>query len=86
MAVFGLKSRIFRAQGQNGVLWGQSGFTLGPMGWSYHVVWRKAALGTEYEGPVGTRPRYNRSVADNNTSQPVYNTCIISRRGPNYLK
>ena len=86
MAVFSLKPRIFRAQGQNGVLWGQSEFTLDPMGWFYHVVWRRAALGTEYEGPVGTLLRYNRSVADNNTNQPVCNTCIICRRWPNYLE
>ncbi len=67
MAVFGRKSRIFRAQGQNGVLWGQSKFTLDPMGWIYRVVWRMAALGTEYEGRVGTPVHYNCSVADDNT-------------------
>ena len=67
MAVFGLKPRIFRAEGQNGVLCGQSEFTLDPMGWFYHVVWRRAALGTEHEGRVRALVHYNRSVADNNT-------------------
>ena len=67
MAVFGLKPRIFRAQGQDGVLWGQSEFTLDPMGWFYRVVWRRAPLGTEYGGRVGALVHYNRSVADNNT-------------------
>ena len=71
MAVFGLKPRIFRAQGRNGVLWGQSEFTLDLMGWFYHVVWRRAALGTEYEGPVGTLLHYNPSVADKNTCLSV---------------
>jgi hypothetical protein len=67
MAVFGLEPRIFRAQGRDGVLWGQSEFILDPMGWFYHVVWRRAALGTEYEGRVGALVHYNRSVADKNT-------------------
>ena len=69
MAVFGLKQRIFRAQGQDGVLWGQSEFTLDPMGWFYCVVWRRAPLGTEYEVRVGALVHYNRSVADNNTQE-----------------
>ena len=76
MAVVGLKPRIFRAQGLNGVLKAQSEFTLEPMGWFYRVVWRRAALGTEYEGRVGALVHYNRSVADNNTHaclQYLYN-------------
>ena len=67
MAVFSLKPRIFRAQGQDGVIWGQSEFTLDPMGWFYRVVWRRALLGTEYGGRVGALVHYNRSVADNST-------------------
>ncbi len=67
MVVFGLKPRIFRAQGQDAVLWGQSEFTLDPMGWFNRVVWRRAPLGTEYEGRVGALVHYNLSVADNNT-------------------
>ncbi len=47
MAVFGLKPRIFRAQGLNGVLWGQSEFTLDPMRWFYVVALQKAALKTK---------------------------------------
>ena len=68
MAVFSLKPRIFRALGQNGVLWGQTNLTLGLMGWFCHVGLRKAALETKYKGPVGTLPlHYNRSVPDNIT-------------------
>ncbi len=76
MAVFCWKPRIFCAKGQDGVLWVQSEFTLDPMGWFYCVVWRMAALGTEYEGRVGTPVHYNRSVADDNTQaclQYLYN-------------
>jgi hypothetical protein len=72
----GLKPRIFRAQGKDGVLWGQSEFSLDPMGWFYRVVWRRAPLGTEYGGRVGALVHYNRSVADNNTQaclQYLYN-------------
>ena len=46
------------------------------MGWFYRVVWRRAALGTEYEGRVGALVHYIRSVADNNTQaclQYLYN-------------
>ena len=57
MAVFSLKPRIFRAQGLNGVLWGQSEFLLDSIEGFYHVVGRRAALGDEYEGPVGTHYR-----------------------------
>ncbi len=67
MAVFGLKPCIFRAKGQDGVLWGQSEITLDPMEWFYRVVWRRAALGTEYEGRIGALVHYNRSVDENNT-------------------
>ncbi len=68
MAVFSLKPLIFRAQGQNGVLRGQSELTVGPMGWFCHFVWWRAALGTEYKGQVATLPlHYNRSVRDNIT-------------------
>jgi hypothetical protein len=47
MAVFGLKPRIFRTQGQNSVLWGQSEVTLDPMGWFYDVALQRAALETK---------------------------------------
>ncbi len=47
MAVFGLKPRIFRTQGHNSVLWGQSEFTLDPMGWFYVVALHRAALETK---------------------------------------
>ena len=46
MAVFGLKPRIFRTQGHKSVLWGQSEFTLDPMGWFYDVALQRAALET----------------------------------------
>ncbi len=82
MAVFGLKPRIFCAQGQDGVLWWQSEFTLDPMGWFYCVGWRRAALGTEYEGRFGVLVHYNRSLADNNTHKPACNTCITCSLRP----
>ena len=44
MAVFGLKQRFFRTQGQKSVLCGQSEFTLDPMGWFYDVALQRAAL------------------------------------------
>ena len=47
MAVFGPKPRTFRTQGHNNVLWGQSEFTLDPMGWFYVVALQKAALKTK---------------------------------------
>ncbi len=47
MAVFGLKPRIFRTKGLNGVLWGQSEFTLDPMGWFYDVAVQRAVLETK---------------------------------------
>ena len=47
MAVFGLKPRIFRTQGHNSVLWGQSEFTLDPMGWFYDIALQRAALETK---------------------------------------
>ena len=76
MAVFGLKPRIFRAQGRDGVLWGKSECTLDPMGWFNRVVLRRAPLGTEYGGRVGALVHYNRSVAEYNTPaclQYLYN-------------
>ncbi len=48
MAVFGLKPRIFCTQGHNSVLWGQSEFTLDPMGWFYDVALQRADLETKY--------------------------------------
>ena len=47
MAVFGLKQDIFCRQGHNSVLWGQSEFTLGTMGWFYDVALQRAALETK---------------------------------------
>ena len=47
MAVFGLKPRIFRTQGHISDLWGQSEFTLHPMGWFYDVAMQRAALKTK---------------------------------------
>jgi hypothetical protein len=47
MAVFGLKPRIFRTLGRSSVLWGQSEFTLDPMGWFYVVPLQGAAMETK---------------------------------------
>ena len=47
MAVFGLKPRIVRTQGHKRVLWGQSEFTLDPVGWFYDVALQRAALETK---------------------------------------
>ncbi len=47
MAVFCPKPRTFRTQGHNGVLWGQSEFTLDPTGWFYVVALQRAALETK---------------------------------------
>jgi hypothetical protein len=47
MAVFGPKPRIFRTQGHNSVLCGQSEFFLDPMGWFYDVSLQRAALETK---------------------------------------
>ncbi len=47
MAVFGPKPRTFRTQGHNGVLWGQSEFTLDLTGWFYVVALHRAALETK---------------------------------------
>ncbi len=45
--VFGLKPRIFRTQGYNSVLWGQSELTLDHMRWFYVVALQRAALETK---------------------------------------
>ena len=61
MAIFGLKSRIFRTQGHNSVLWGRSEFTLGPMeclGWFYVVALQTADLETKLVTLVCTRRHY----------------------------
>ena len=48
MAVFGLKPPLFRTQGLSSDLWGQSEFTLDPMGWFYVVSLQgRAALETK---------------------------------------
>ena len=47
MAVFGLKQRFFRTQGHKSVLWGQSEFTLDPMGWFYELALQSADLKTK---------------------------------------
>ena len=47
MAVFGLKPRIFRTQGHKSVLWGQSEFAFGPMGWFNDIALQRAALETK---------------------------------------
>ncbi len=46
MAVFGLKQRFFPTQEHKRVLWGQSEFTLDPMGWFYDVALQRAPLET----------------------------------------
>jgi hypothetical protein len=50
MAVFGLKSRIFRTQGHNSVLWGPSDFNTNPIGLFYLAALQRAALETKYLG------------------------------------
>jgi hypothetical protein len=49
MALFSLKSRIFRALGQNGVLWGQLELTLGELGLSCRFA--EGGTGNQVLGP-----------------------------------
>ena len=71
MAVFGLKPRIFRTQGHNSVLWGQSEFTLDPMGLFYDVALQRAALETKKVSLVWTQRHYNCSATANGTGVPA---------------
>ena len=71
MAVFVLKPRIIRTQGHNSALWGQSEFTLGPMGWFYDVALQRAALKTKYESLVWAQRHYNCSATANGTGVPA---------------
>jgi hypothetical protein len=74
MAVFGLKSRIFRTQGHNSVLWGRSDFSINTMGWFYVAALQRAALETRYLGRrdwFGHSGITNFSANDNGTGVPA---------------
>ena len=68
MAGFCLKPRIFRAQGQNGVRWVVSDFSLNTMERPWLVIWRRASLGRKYDDLDWTLLHYIRPVADNGTT------------------